>query len=75
MNKFKMELTWHNCKSYPPAEDHNPWLVYTNGYYIDSLVYNKKYGFPVPEEDLHKYWWADIARTVNETPQFKEVHQ
>ena len=75
MDKFKMELTWHNCKTYKPKESFNPWLVYTNGYYIDSLVYNKKYGFPVPDDVLHEYWWADISRTVRESKEFDEVQE
>lgn len=73
MDKFKMELTWHNCKTYPPKESFNPWLVYTNGYNIDSLQYYSKYGFPVPESELHEYWWADLCRTVRESDEFKEL--
>jgi hypothetical protein len=72
MDKFKMELTWHNCKTYPPNEKYNPWLVYTNGYHTDYCVYDKRYGFPINEDDLHEYWWADIAQTVRGTSEFKE---
>ena len=73
IDKFKMELTWHNCKTCPPKEVFNPWLVYTNGYYIDSLMYYKKYGFPAKDDELHKFWWADISRTVQESKEFEEV--
>lgn len=73
MDKFKMELTWHNCKTCPPKEVFNPWLIYTDGNHIDSLVYYKKYGFPPNEDELHKYWWADISRTVRESKEFEEV--
>lgn len=72
MDKFKMELTWHNCKTYPPKEKYNPWLVYTNGYHTDFCVYDKRYGFPIDEDDLHEYWWADIAQTVRGASEFKE---
>lgn len=73
MDKFKMELTWHNCATYPPAEDFNSWLMITDGRNTDSFVYDTRCGFPVAEENLHKYWWADLARTVRETKEFKEV--
>lgn len=73
MNKFKMELTWHNCKYYPPAEHYNPLLVITDGHNVDYCSYYKKYGFPVEENELHKYWWADLARTVREYKEFEEL--
>ena len=73
MDKFKMELTWHNCKTCPPKENYNPWLIYTNGYDIDYCAYYKKYGFPINNGDLHEFWWADISRTVRESFQFEEA--
>lgn len=72
MDKFKMYLTWHNCKTCPPKEAFNPWLIITNGHNTDSFVYYDKYGFPVSDDELHKYWWADLARTVRESKEFKE---
>lgn len=72
MNKFKMELTWHNCKTCPPKEVFNSWLVYTDGYNVDYCAYYKKYGFPISEDMLHKFWWADVSRTVRESSEFKE---
>ena len=75
MDKFKIELTWHNCKTHPPKEGFNPWLIYTNGDHIDSFAYYNKYGFPIADDELHEYWWADLARTVRESKEFKEgVH-
>lgn len=71
MDKFKMELTWHNCKTCPPKEVYNPLLVITNGNHVDYCSYYKRYGFPVAERDLHEYWWADISRTVRETQEFE----
>lgn len=73
MNKFKMELTWHNCKTCPPEEEFNPWLVHTNGYHVGWGAYYKKYGFPIDENELHAYWWADLSRTVRESNEFKEL--
>ena len=74
MEKFKMELTWHNCKTHTPKENHNPWLVYTNGYDIAYGAYDKRYGFPIDKDDLHEYWWADIAQTVRGSSKFKEYN-
>lgn len=73
MDKFKMELTWHNCKTHPPKEAYNAWLIITNGHNTDSFVYYSKYGFPVADDELHEYWWADLARTVRESNEFKEA--
>ena len=73
MDKFKMELTWHNCKTCPPSEDFNSWLMITDGRNTNSFVYDVRFGFPVVENRLHKYWWADLARTVRETKEFKEL--
>ena len=74
MNKFKIELTWHNCKTYPPKETYNPFLIITNGSKTTCCSYHKNYGFPVEDEELHKYWWADISRTVSESNEFKEIY-
>lgn len=73
MDRFKMELTWHNCKTYPPKEAFNSFLIITNGRSVDYCAYYNKYGFPVPENKLHEYWWADISRTVRESQEFKEA--
>ena len=73
MDKFKMELTWHNCKTCPPKENYNPCLVYTNGYDIDYCKYYKRYGFLIPEDRLHEFWWADVSRSVRESEKFKEI--
>ena len=75
MDKFKMDLTWHNCKTYPPKEVYNPCLVITNGHHIDYCSYHKRYGFPIVDEELHEYWWADVTRTVRECKKFEEVRQ
>ena len=74
MDKFKIGLTWHNCKTCPPEEIFNPWIIYTNGRHIDSCAYYDRHGFPVPEDELHNYWWADLSRTVRESKEFKEIN-
>ena len=73
MDKFKMELTWHNCRTCPPKEDYNSFLIITNGYHIDHCPYYKRYGFPIAQDELHKFWWADISRTVRESDKFEEA--
>lgn len=75
MDKFKIELVWHNCKTHPPKENYNPLLVYTNGRDVDYCTYYKRFGFPVDESVLHKFWWADICRTVRESSKFEEARQ
>lgn len=83
-NKFKMELTWHNCKNQPPKEDENDFLILTDGQEVfkgtwDKLLnrYYAKYdgGFclPLSSFELDKWWWADIVQTVRNTSRFKEV--
>ena len=68
-----MELTWHNCKTYPPEEDFNPFLIITDGKNIDYCAYYKKYGFPASFDD--KYWWADISRTVRQSMEFNNMEE
>lgn len=71
MDKFKMQLTWHNCKTCPPKEDYNHWLVYTNGRDVGSRSYHKSFGFPIGEDMLHEFWWADLSRAVRESKEFE----
>lgn len=73
MDKFKMELTWHNCKTCPPEENYNPYLVCTNGSSVEAITYYKKYGFPIADDELHEFWWADLRRTIRNTKEFKEA--
>lgn len=73
MDKFKIELTWHNCKTHPPKEEYNPLLMYTSGRDVDYCTYYKKFGFPIDENILHEFWWADLYRTVKDSPEFKEL--
>lgn len=75
MDKFKMELTWHNCKTCPPQEDHNAHLVCTDGRNIDYLSYDKRCGFPFDESDLANFWWADLCQTVRNANEFNKYTQ
>ena len=78
MDKFKMELTWHNCKTCPPEEDFNFYLLVTDGWEIQEMCWDRILGgfknkySSIKGQDLIKYWWADIAQTVHKTPNFKE---
>ena len=83
MNKFKMELTWHNCKTCPPEEEANNFLIVTDGDKIFNATWNKLNGYnakydnayciPLPHVVLEYWWWADITQTVQQTPKFQEM--
>lgn len=79
MNKFKMELVWHNCMLYPPLEDFNNNLIVTNGSDVLKLFWHKSDGYSVLEnecclrrlDNLENWWWADIEQTVQGDERFK----
>lgn len=78
-NKFKIELTWHNCLTCPPEEYWNDDLYVTDGEYLHSVKYSKEFGWwsretgdYLPFDLLWKYWWADLNQTVNNCSEFKE---
>lgn len=78
MNKFVMELVWHNCLSYPPKETWNKNLYITDGTYISKVWYDKQYGWweydkgdYIPQEKLNKHWWADLEQTIQNVPRFR----
>lgn len=83
MNKFTMELVWHNCKTNPPEEDGNNFLIVTDGDKVFNATWNKTNGYtikydsaysiPLPSVVLEDWWWADIAQTVQQTPKFQEM--
>lgn len=79
MNKFTMELVWHNCCYYPPREDFNSSLYVTDGFSLFEAKYSSKIGWDaygyyghIRNEDLDKWWWADIAQTVQKEQRFKD---
>lgn len=78
-NKFKIELTWHNCLTYPPKEYWNKNLYISDGTYVSGVEYDKQYGWfdqsmgdYIPYQELYKYWWADLNQTVINCSEFKE---
>lgn len=78
-NKFKMELTWHNCLTCPPEEYWNKNLYISDGTYVSDAEYDKQYGWfdksagdYIPYKELYEYWWADLNQTVNNYSEFKE---
>ena len=79
MDKFKMELTWHNCETHPPKEDFNSYLLVTDGWDIKEMrwvksdnVFVNKYS-EIKGENLVNWWWADMIQTVHKTQEFKEA--
>ena len=82
MDKFKMELTWHNCKTCPPEELENNFLLATDGDEVFKATWDSLHGYyckydsgiylPLFNSELYRWWWADIAQTVHKTPEFKE---
>ena len=73
-NKFKMELTWHSCETYPPEEDYNPYLFVTDGCGVIIAEYRKDKGFFFDDKLVvaDRLWWADIEQTVQNESKFKE---
>jgi hypothetical protein len=78
MNKFKMELTWHNCHFCPPKEDYNDNLYITSGQSVHRAEYSKDegwYDFRIGDyinfEYLRGFWWADIEQTICRTSEFR----
>jgi hypothetical protein len=82
MDKFKMELTWHNCKDCPPSEFENNALVITDGHDVFGVSWHRERGYFVSYDDgdmelysgaWKNWWWADLEQTVRETSEFDEV--
>ena len=80
MNKFTMELVWHNCKTYPPKEFKNNNLIATNGTEVFGLSWHRAEGYfiakghkfvPIKLLDLPNWWWADIEQTVQGESKFR----
>ena len=78
-NKFKMELTWHNCYDCPPEEPYNDRLWVTDEEWVFPVKYQKAHGWYdkesgeyLPFELLWKYWWADPEQTVRGCSEFRE---
>jgi hypothetical protein len=79
MKKFKMELVWHNCETYPPKEFSNNALIVTNGSDVLGMSWHRAEGYFVAEnecclrrlDNLENWWWADIKQTVQNDLRFQ----
>ena len=79
-DKFKMELVWHNCKTYPPKEFENNNLIVTNGTTVFGMSWHRGDGYYILDsknrlirlDDLENWWWADVEQTVQNESKFKE---
>lgn len=81
-SKFTMGLVWHNCKIYPPKERWNANLYATNGRYVFKVAYDCRDGWfdalddwPLPTEELHEYWWADLEHTIQTSKEFALIEK
>ena len=79
INKFAINLVWHNCLTYPPKEFWNNRLYVTNGEYLHEVEYNqergwwsKELGDYIPFDELSRYWWADLEQTVVTSEEFQK---
>ena len=79
--KFTMGLVWHNCKTYPPKEFKNDFLIATNGTDVYNMIWRRDSGYFVGAKDwskilelseLENWWWADIEQTVQGEAKFRE---
>ena len=80
--KFKMELVWHNCKTYQPKEFENNNLIVTNGRDVFGLSWYKAEGYFILDdygnlhqleyEHLDTWWWADVEQTVQGETKFRQ---
>ena len=70
-DKFSIELVWHNCQTCPPEENYNNNLYATNGSSVFRVIYDNgdwydtDFDVFIPDDTLSKFWWADIAQTMN----------
>lgn len=79
LDKFTMELVWHNCKTHPPKETANEKLIMSDGYEVFEAFWYRPDGFMIRGkdkwhgvyDDLNKWYWADIQQTVRGETRFK----
>lgn len=69
MDKFAMNLTWHNCVNFTPYEERNSQLYVTDGKSVYEAVwkdgrfwYRENKGVPIECDE--NWWWADVLQTV-----------
>lgn len=77
-NKFLMGLVWHNCANNPPEESRNLDLYATDGQIVFRAAYGSETGWYnvksfkyLPDDELERYWWADINGTVKNEERFR----
>lgn len=78
-DKFKIELVWHNCKTYQPKEFENNNLIVIDGNNVYGMSWHRAEGYWIADEsgliqlsDLENWWWADIEQTVQGEVKFRE---
>lgn len=80
MNKFVMELVWHNCDTNHPKEFENNSLIITDGKNVYPVLWHRAEGYGVVTEngivsiglsELKNWWWADIVQTIHNVPRFR----
>lgn len=81
MNKFTMELVWHNCETNKPKEIENDFLIMTDGVDVYEAYWYATNGFMILNrtehwwykinEGLNEWYWADIEQTVRGDLRFK----
>lgn len=69
MDKMKMELVWHNCKTCPPEAPHDHMYLLWDGEssYLAEYLYDRWYveGQTVYMSGVeHMYWWTDIFNEI-----------
>lgn len=81
-DKFTMTLVWHNCKTYPPKEDFNQYLVASNGHVAHEVSWRRGEGYsfkiggvkvPIRIEELEYWYWADLIQTTRKCPDFDDT--
>lgn len=83
MNKFTMDLVWHNCETCPPEEDYNDFLIASDGVGVCEVQWDKEDGFWYYSKtfgwrpligNYKKMWWADLRQTVQNELKFRGVN-
>ena len=81
-DKFIMNLVWHNCKTYPPQELYNTFLLATNGGDVHITRWHRAEGYEIVTADgyeyikyneLEEWYWADIRQTVQTSQEFIKI--
>lgn len=67
MKTLKMELIWHNCKTYLPKEEANDDLYLWDGCYVFPVEYYNGHFFDnanqIQMAKPERFWWADLSQT------------